>query len=129
MHRMRRWQDTGLTQRQISVNMSIRQFQRRDIIDTVSGIIKETAMDPAYLQVELTESVFMINAQSSGELLNGLKMLGVQLAIDDFGTGCEPNDAAIVQARFFFSPPLTHQSATERLRRGSDTIPTLSSAE
>jgi EAL domain-containing protein (putative c-di-GMP-specific phosphodiesterase class I) len=99
------------------VNMSIRQFQRRDIFDTVSGIIKETAMDPAYLQVELTESVFMTNTQSSGELLNGLEMLGVQLAIDDFGTGCELNDAAIVQA------------ATERLRRGSDTIPTLSSAE
>jgi EAL domain-containing protein (putative c-di-GMP-specific phosphodiesterase class I) len=71
----------------VCVNLSARQFQRHDLVKEVTGVLKETGLDPRSLILEITESVIMDEAESSTAILEELKDLGVQLAIDDFGTG------------------------------------------
>ena len=71
----------------MSVNISGKQFTRPEFVDEVRSILKETGMSPARLKLELTESVFMRDAQRAMDTVRQLKELGVQLAIDDFGTG------------------------------------------
>ncbi|GII21019.1 GGDEF domain-containing protein [Planosporangium mesophilum] len=70
-----------------SVNLAVRQVQDPGIVDVVSAILSETGLDPAKLQLELTESAVMGTAGRPLQTLNALAGLGVRLAIDDFGTG------------------------------------------
>jgi len=85
---MRRWLDEGLTLRQVSVNVSPRQFARQeDFVDGVRSALQRTRLDGEHLQLELTEGTLMINSVQSQQLLSQLRQLGVELAIDDFGTG------------------------------------------
>ncbi len=58
-----------------------------NFIDTVSGVLVQTGLDPARLELEITESVLINDATAALEILNGLKSLGVRIAMDDFGTG------------------------------------------
>ena len=81
------WIDAGLPPLPVSVNISALEFQSKDFLDGVRAILKETRLDPRYLELELTESVLMQNAGSTAPALIALKALGVRLAIDDFGTG------------------------------------------
>jgi diguanylate cyclase (GGDEF)-like protein/PAS domain S-box-containing protein len=81
------WRDSGFALRQIAVNISAVEFQSNGFLDTVKSTLKETGFDPHCLELELTESLLMQNAESTSSLLNELKTMGVQLAIDDFGTG------------------------------------------
>ncbi len=81
------WRDCGLPMNQMAVNISAIEFQAKGFLENVKAILKETGFDPHCLELELTESVLMQNAESSASLLNELKTMGVQLAIDDFGTG------------------------------------------
>jgi EAL domain-containing protein (putative c-di-GMP-specific phosphodiesterase class I) len=81
-----RWQDAGLVVPTISVNLSVRQFERGGIAHTVSDALLETGLAPARLQLEVTESVIM-NTGDALEFINDLHRIGVGLAIDDFGTG------------------------------------------
>jgi diguanylate cyclase (GGDEF)-like protein/PAS domain S-box-containing protein len=81
------WQDEGLPPARVSVNLSARQFQQRDIAKLVMSILDETGLDPRYLELELTESTIMRNAEEAVVMLNELHALGIGLAIDDFGTG------------------------------------------
>jgi diguanylate cyclase len=81
------WRDSGFALRQIAVNISAVEFQSNGFLDTVKSTRKETGFDPHCLELELTESLLMQNAESTSSLLNELKTMGVQLAIDDFGTG------------------------------------------
>ncbi|MBI5344609.1 MAG: EAL domain-containing protein [Deltaproteobacteria bacterium] len=83
----RRWQDKGLKQVRVAVNLSLRQFRQKDFVKTVAGIIKDTALDPQYLELELTESIIMKDGESTIEVLRELKAMGIRLSIDDFGTG------------------------------------------
>ena len=71
----------------ISVNMSVRQLLAADVVGMVSGVLARTGVNAADLSFELTESVFMEDAEYFGRTLGELKALGVALAIDDFGTG------------------------------------------
>ncbi|WP_456277847.1 bifunctional diguanylate cyclase/phosphodiesterase [Bacillus sp. AK128] len=71
---------------QISINVSIRQFQEENFVDTVEHVLNQAGLDPSYLILEITESV-MQNTSKSITIINRLKDLGVQIAIDDFGTG------------------------------------------
>ena len=71
----------------ISVNVSSRQLQQADLVQQVARILRETGLDPASLKLEITESVMMLNAETTIDKLHQLKELGVRLAIDDFGTG------------------------------------------
>jgi len=81
------WQDLGLPPIVMSVNLSARQFLRRDIVASVGTILGQTALAPRYLELELTESLI---AQDIGKVIAtmaSLKAIGVRFSIDDFGTG------------------------------------------
>lgn len=81
------WLDAGLGMGRIAVNVSVLQFVQKDFPATVARILKETNLEPAYLELEITESILMIDSESAVAILQSLKDIGVQLAIDDFGTG------------------------------------------
>lgn len=83
---MIRWQKVGLYVPKIAVNLSVKQFERGSIVNVVSEILQETGLDPSRLQLEVTESVIMNNADGFA-FINDLHAIGVGLAIDDFGTG------------------------------------------
>jgi diguanylate cyclase (GGDEF)-like protein/PAS domain S-box-containing protein len=85
----RRWQQDHPIQPpiRISVNLSARQVQQRDLIDQVAQIISQTGIDPGTLVLELTETLLLRDTDAIGAKIQELKGLGVQLAIDDFGTG------------------------------------------
>jgi diguanylate cyclase (GGDEF)-like protein len=71
----------------VSVNVSPLQFRRTDFFDTVQRTLSETGFDPSRLEIELTESVLLGNADAAETGMLRLKELGVRLALDDFGTG------------------------------------------
>jgi diguanylate cyclase (GGDEF)-like protein len=81
------WQDKGLAPMVLSVNFSARQFQQPAFISTVAEILKETNLDPRWLELELTESSIMKEPEQAIEKLHELKLMGIRVAIDDFGTG------------------------------------------
>jgi diguanylate cyclase (GGDEF)-like protein len=83
----RRWINQDLSPFRISVNISSRQFRRRELAGKVEKILKETEMDPERLELELTEGTLMENTEASSDTLELLKNMGVRISIDDFGTG------------------------------------------
>jgi diguanylate cyclase (GGDEF)-like protein/PAS domain S-box-containing protein len=84
---MRQWMDAGLTGFIVSVNVSAAQMQRPTFVEDVRKIIEETGIVAGMLELELTESVLMDNAERAVGLMHELKKLGVRLALDDFGVG------------------------------------------
>ena len=81
------WLRDGLDPGVVSVNLSARQFRQEGLVRVVSRILAESGLDPAALEMELTESMVMHNAEAAIATLQGLKSLGVTLSVDDFGTG------------------------------------------
>ena len=81
------WQDAGLGRLRVAVNLSARQFASSDLLDNIESVLNDTGLDPACLELELTESLFMSDVTPAVELLHRMKSLGVNLSIDDFGTG------------------------------------------
>ncbi|MGA3039942.1 MAG: EAL domain-containing protein [Bryobacteraceae bacterium] len=86
---MRKWQAEFPTMPplEVSVNVSVRQFREPDLHAQIAAILDETRLNPATLQLEITESVLMDDIDEVAGLLGRLKTLGVGLKIDDFGTG------------------------------------------
>jgi EAL domain-containing protein (putative c-di-GMP-specific phosphodiesterase class I) len=83
----KRWRDQGFAPVQIAVNISARQFHDQDLAQTVIRILEETGLPPNYLELELTESSIMQNAEFAAGMLSRLKSRGINISIDDFGTG------------------------------------------
>jgi diguanylate cyclase (GGDEF)-like protein/PAS domain S-box-containing protein len=81
------WQDAGLPPMRLAVNFSARQFQQASFIASVAAILKQTNLDPNWLEIEITESSIMKDPDPAIEKLLELKMMGIKVAIDDFGTG------------------------------------------
>ncbi|MCB5186025.1 EAL domain-containing protein [Methylobacillus gramineus] len=81
------WIASGIKPMRISVNISAMQFYQSDFCPMVEAIIQETGINPSYLELELTESMFMQDADAVVRTLRKLHGLGIKLAIDDFGTG------------------------------------------
>jgi EAL domain-containing protein (putative c-di-GMP-specific phosphodiesterase class I) len=81
------WIDAGLPPLPVAVNISALEFQSKDFLESVRAILNKTRLNPRYLELELTESVLMQDAESTAPALVALKAIGVRLAIDDFGTG------------------------------------------
>jgi diguanylate cyclase (GGDEF)-like protein/PAS domain S-box-containing protein len=71
----------------IAINVSPLQFRQQAFAEKLSSIISNSGMDPAYLEIEVTESAVMENMDDAVEILNKIKSLGVKVALDDFGTG------------------------------------------
>ncbi len=84
---LKAWQKMGMHSTTMSVNMSAHQFGRQNLIQIVQQILEETGVEPKHLELELTESILMTNADATIETLNELRDIGVCLSIDDFGTG------------------------------------------
>ena len=80
------WAETG-TPLVVAVNLSGLQLKQRNFVDSVKAVLAETGLDPAHLELEITESVLMEQAMETLSTLHQLKDIGVRLAIDDFGTG------------------------------------------
>ncbi len=85
--RNKSWQQQGLPPLRIAVNLSARQFAHENLLQDVTNVLHETGMDPAALELEITESMVMHDPEHAVKLLTKLKAMGIHLAIDDFGTG------------------------------------------
>ena len=118
------WKEEGLGPIPVSVNVSAVEFRHKHYLNGVRTVWADTRLDPRLLELELTETTLMSDADATTEALHALKSLGIQLAVDDFGTGysslsylrafpvdvlkidrsfvheisTRPNDAAIVSA-------------------------------
>jgi diguanylate cyclase (GGDEF)-like protein/PAS domain S-box-containing protein len=86
---VQQWQDERCHGRALllSVNVSARQFQSPDLVETVAEVLKRTGFNPTSLKLELTESLMMRDVERTTQRLHELKALAIQLVIDDFGTG------------------------------------------
>jgi EAL domain-containing protein (putative c-di-GMP-specific phosphodiesterase class I) len=82
-----RWQEEGLPPMSMAVNVSVHQFRSHDLIDVVGNALAESGLAPHDLEIEVTESVFMDDAESAIAICHRLHEMGVKLSLDDFGTG------------------------------------------
>jgi diguanylate cyclase (GGDEF)-like protein/PAS domain S-box-containing protein len=83
----RAWRDSELGIMPVSVNVSAAEFGAKDFLSGVRAVLIATGVEPQNLELELTESVLMHDAESTVVTMVALKAMGVQLTIDDFGTG------------------------------------------
>ena len=81
------WQDAGLARIRVAVNLSARQFEGQDMLALVTAVLQESGLNPACLELELTESAVMKDAEAFIRTTQQFKALSVLLSIDDFGTG------------------------------------------
>ena len=81
------WQDAGFDPLRVAVNLSARQFQQPKLVETVGEILKQSDLDPRFLELELTEGSVMKDPDLAIGKLHELKAMGVRISIDDFGTG------------------------------------------
>jgi diguanylate cyclase (GGDEF)-like protein len=84
---IRGWQDQGLPLVPVSVNVSARQFQQADFAKQVSEILNRHQINPAIIELELTEGLLMEDTDAAQVCLQKLKDIGLRISIDDFGTG------------------------------------------
>jgi diguanylate cyclase (GGDEF)-like protein/PAS domain S-box-containing protein len=83
----RRWHEAGFTTMQVAVNMSSQNFEQEKLDRTIGKILAECGLDARYLELEMTESTLMREAETMVNTLRRLKATGIRLSIDDFGTG------------------------------------------
>lgn len=81
------WIEQGYKPVRMSVNISAKQFRSEDLAKNVKEVLDSTGLDPQYLELELTESMFVEDTQHAIRVMEQLKKLGVSLSIDDFGSG------------------------------------------
>jgi diguanylate cyclase (GGDEF)-like protein/PAS domain S-box-containing protein len=85
--KMRSWREQGFMLPRIAVNLSGHQLKKAGFVEMVRHVLRETGVEPGWLELEITESFIMSQAEEAISMLDELKEMGVQLAIDDFGTG------------------------------------------
>jgi diguanylate cyclase len=81
------WQAAGLRPLRVAVNLSAKQFRQKNLVDVVRAALTTARLEPHYLEIELTESSVMQDAEQSIEILRDMSKLGVCISVDDFGTG------------------------------------------
>ncbi|MDF2890536.1 MAG: bifunctional diguanylate cyclase/phosphodiesterase [Clostridia bacterium] len=81
------WKKKGIVSLRTAVNISAVQLQNKNFLNTVHQILRDTKVDPKYLEFEITESALINNFSSSNEVLNELRKIGIEISLDDFGTG------------------------------------------
>jgi EAL domain-containing protein (putative c-di-GMP-specific phosphodiesterase class I) len=84
---LRTWIDSGMRPVRVAVNLSAKQFRQADLAAVVKSALSESNLEPGYLELELTESAVMHDAEKSAATLQVLSTMGVHISIDDFGTG------------------------------------------
>ncbi|MGD1921188.1 MAG: putative bifunctional diguanylate cyclase/phosphodiesterase, partial [Pleurocapsa sp.] len=83
----KQWQQEGIAPMRMSVNLSPSQFKQANLIETIDRILKDTNLDVAYLELEITESLLMEDVEKAIATLRQLQQKGISIALDDFGTG------------------------------------------
>jgi diguanylate cyclase len=83
----RAWLNKGLRAIPVGINISSLEFRSNGFLEGVRAILKDTRLEPCYLELEMTEGVLMQHADSTASMLKALKVMGVHLTVDDFGTG------------------------------------------
>jgi diguanylate cyclase (GGDEF)-like protein/PAS domain S-box-containing protein len=81
------WQKEGIPRVRVTVNVSAQQFYRGNIARTVERVLRETGLEPEWLELELTESLTLEDSETTIKIMQDLKRIGVSLSLDDFGTG------------------------------------------
>ncbi len=81
------WQEKGLPRLTVAVNLSGRQFHHQDLVEKVASALERAKLDPQCLDLEITETYAMQDADFTLAILRELKSLGVHISLDDFGTG------------------------------------------
>ncbi|KTA81890.1 putative bifunctional diguanylate cyclase/phosphodiesterase [Aeromonas salmonicida] len=81
------WEENGIHIPQLSVNVSAKQFHATDFVECIHDVLAATGMDPACLNLEITESVVLGHAEDTISKMSELKAIGISFAIDDFGAG------------------------------------------
>ncbi|WP_101757004.1 bifunctional diguanylate cyclase/phosphodiesterase [Oceanicoccus sp. KOV_DT_Chl] len=83
----KRWQQAGVLDCVVAVNISPKQFLHHNFVQTVAQLLTASGVDPAFIEFEITEGVMVENTEHCIDILEQLKALGLNLSIDDFGTG------------------------------------------
>jgi diguanylate cyclase (GGDEF)-like protein len=83
----KKWHDDGLAVKRIAVNIAGQQFAMPNFVELIRGILAETGLDHGMLELEITESMVLMDGKRSEKILTDLHAIGVSVAIDDFGTG------------------------------------------
>lgn len=83
----REWLEEGIDFGRMAVNLSAREFEQYDVVETVLHTLRDAGLPPRRLEIEITETTAMRSADSIIDTLRQLQRLGVRVAIDDFGTG------------------------------------------
>lgn len=81
------WQNEGYGHITIGVNLSPKQFYHPDITNMISNVLKDTGLNPKYLEFEITESTVMNNIEIAADILNNIRSTGAQIVLDHFGVG------------------------------------------
>jgi diguanylate cyclase (GGDEF)-like protein/PAS domain S-box-containing protein len=81
------WGETGLAGLDVSVNVSTRQFGPQNLIARVTDALRNSGLDPSRLELEITESVLLLDDEATARVLRDLRAMGIRIALDDFGTG------------------------------------------
>jgi predicted signal transduction protein with EAL and GGDEF domain len=81
------WQAAGLRPLRVAVNLSAKQFKQTNLVESIRTALRLARLEPRFLEIELTESAVMQDAEQSIEILRELSELGVRISVDDFGTG------------------------------------------
>ena len=84
---IKNWEREGIANIRVAVNLSTRQFRQKNLSEKVAQILKDSAVQPEKLCLEITENEVMQNIETTVEILQALKKMGVFLSLDDFGTG------------------------------------------
>jgi len=82
------WQDEGYTPVRVAVNFSVRQFHQLRLAETVGNVLKETGLDPCWLELEVKENIMLEDEETITGTFQQLSDLGVHISIDNFGTSC-----------------------------------------
>ena len=80
------WQNQGFPQVGVAVNLTLRQFSDENLLRDITGILRETRMQPHLLELEIAESMLFHDIDKTLRIMTGLKTMGVKIAVDDFGT-------------------------------------------
>jgi len=86
-HQLKQWQDAGVADLAVSVNISSRQLRRGNLVESVDGALQAAGLEPRFLEIELTEGTLGDDTELARRTLERLRSLGVKVSIDDFGTG------------------------------------------
>ncbi|OOZ36725.1 EAL domain-containing protein [Solemya velesiana gill symbiont] len=84
---MSQWNEQGIRPEKMAVNLSGIQLNGESLIESIKGVLEETACDPNWLELEVTEGLVMKRPEQSISIMRKIRELGIELAIDDFGTG------------------------------------------